>query len=230
MPRPSTVLSTALRGSARATLGAAVSSAAVVALATAVVRVKAAGHLFSPATVAAAPVALALGAQVYPDGTPSSFLAARLDLARLLFQDGTVELILVSGDHGAKEYNEPAAMRRYLIAAGVPADRVVCDYAGFDTYDSCYRARTVFGVQKMIIVSQSYHLPRAVATARLLGIDASGVGDDTVRCAKRAWLKGWARDQVACVKTMMDLLTSRTPMLGDHADAAPSSDVSADTG
>jgi vancomycin permeability regulator SanA len=179
------------------------------------VRAQSSGHLFSAVDVPPAPVALALGAQVRPDGTPSGFLAARLDLARRLFETGKVEVILVSGDNGAKEYNEPEAMREYLIDAGIPGDRVVCDYAGFDTYDSCYRARTVFGVEKVIIVSQSYHLPRAVATARLLGLDASGVGDDTVRRAGRPWRKGWVRDQVASVKTILDLLTARTPVLGE---------------
>ena len=88
-------------------------------------------------------------------------------------------MVLVSGDNMAPEYNEPDAMRGYLIDAGVPAEDVVADYAGFDTYDSCARAKRIFGVSELIMVTQSYHLPRAVATCRALGVDATGVGDDT---------------------------------------------------
>lgn len=197
---------------------------AAVTLSSAFVRSKSAGHIFAASDVPPAPVALVLGAQVYPDGTPSPFLAARLEMTRRLFEAGTVTMIIVSGAHDAKEYNEPEAMQNYLVAGGVPADRIVLDYAGFDTYDSCYRARSVFGVQQMIIVTQGYHLPRAVGTARMLGIDACGVGDDTVRESSRAWRKGWVRDQVACVKTIKDLLTRRTPVLSRDADsAAPAS-------
>jgi vancomycin permeability regulator SanA len=158
-------------------------------------------------------VALVLGAKVYPNGTPSAFLAARLDLARRLFDAGKVKVILVSGDNMAPEYNEPDAMRGYLIKAGVPADKVIADYAGFDTYDSCFRAKRIFNVSKLIIVTQSYHLPRAVATGRALGVEAVGVGDDTVRHSV-PWRRGVIREQIACVKTVIDLITRRDPVLG----------------
>ena len=177
------------------------------------VRAKSAGHLYSAEAVPPAPVALVLGAQVYPNGRPSAFLAARLDLARRLFEAGKVKVILVSGDNLAPEYNEPDAMRDYLIKAGVPADKVVADYAGFDTYDSCARAKRIFNVAELIIVTQSYHLPRAVATCRALGVEARGVGDDTVRHSE-PWRRGAIRDQIACVKTVIDLLSRRDPVLG----------------
>jgi vancomycin permeability regulator SanA len=178
------------------------------------VRLTAAGHLYSETEVPAAPVALVLGARVYPDGTPSPFLAARLDVAHRLYQAGKVGVIVVSGDNMAKEYNEPEAMRTYLVNAGMPADKVVADYAGFDTYDSCARALRIFGVEQLIVVTQSYHLPRAVATCRALGVDATGVGDDSARQHARSWRKGVIRDQLACVKTVIDLITRRDPVLG----------------
>jgi vancomycin permeability regulator SanA len=159
-------------------------------------------------------VALVLGAAVFPDGTPSPFLAARLDLARRLFLAGKVRVLLVSGDNMAPEYNEPDSMRRYLVGAGIPLDSIVTDYAGFDTYDSCARAKQIFDVSQLIVVTQSYHLPRAVATARRLGIDASGVGDDTARIYTKAWRRGTLRDQLACVKTVLDLAVRRRPILG----------------
>jgi vancomycin permeability regulator SanA len=179
------------------------------------VRAISAGHLYSAEDVPPAPVALVLGAQVYPDGTPSAFLAARLELARRLFEAGKVRVILVSGDNMAPEYNEPEAMRNYLIKAGVPADKVVADYAGFDTYDSSARAKRIFGVSELIIVTQAYHLPRAVATCRALGIDARGVGDDSVRHSW-TWRRGAIRDQIACIKTVVDLLSRRDPVLGQR--------------
>ena len=129
------------------------------------VRATSARHLYPPESVPAAPVALVLGAQVFPSGIPSPFLAARLDLAHRLYIDGKVRVVLVSGDNMAPEYNEPDAMRGHLIDAGMLPEDVVADYAGFDTYDSCARAQRIFGVQELIVVTQSYHLPRAVATA-----------------------------------------------------------------
>jgi vancomycin permeability regulator SanA len=178
------------------------------------VRKTAAGHLFTASEVPAAPVSLVLGAQVYPDGTPSPFLAARLDLAKQLYDAGRVHAILVSGDNMAPEYDEPDAMRAYLINAGVPSTQVIADYAGFDTYDSCVRAKKIFGVDELIVVTQGYHLPRAVATCILVGVKANGVGDYTVRRFLGPWRSGAIRDQVACVKTMIDVLTDRQPILG----------------
>jgi vancomycin permeability regulator SanA len=175
------------------------------------VRRTAAGHIYDAAEVPPASVALVLGAQVYPDGTPSPFLAARLNLAKGLYDGGKVTAILVSGDAMAKEYDEPQAMRLYLIRAGVPAAQVLVDGEGVDTYRSCVRAQRLFGISGLIVVTQSYHLPRAVATARLLGMDAVGVGDDTVR-GSAAWRSGTLRDQLACVKTVLDLAFRRRPI------------------
>src|SRR6478735_2650902 len=122
------------------------------------------------------PVALVLGAGLRPDGSPSTYLRRRLDAARSLYDAGTVRVILVSGDHGTASHDEPAAMRDYLVDAGVPADRIVLDGAGFDTHDSCVRAHQVFGVRRAVVLTQSYHLPRALFSCRAAGIDVTGVG------------------------------------------------------
>ena len=100
-------------------------------------------------------------------------------------------------------------MRNYLIKAGVPAERVIADPGGFDTYQSCLRARKIYGLSRLLMVTQSYHLPRAVATCRALGVDAIGVGDDSARQYRVSWLRGAIRDQLACVKTIVDLGTGR---------------------
>ena len=216
LPQPKARRGRWLLRSGLVVVGMGVAAAATLGASISWVRSSADGHLYSVDDVPPAPVGLVLGAQVYPDGTPSPFLAARLDLAKQLFDAGKVQVLLVSGDNMAPEYNEPDAMRDYLIAAGVPADKVVADYAGFDTYDSCARAKRVFGVSKLIMVSQSYHLPRAIATCRALGVDTAGVGDDTSRQYVNAWGRGAIRDQVACVKTVVDLVTKREPVLGQR--------------
>jgi len=162
-----------------------------------------------------------LGAQVKPDGTPSGFLGARLDLAKRLYDAGRIQMIIVSGNHGADEYNEPIAMLNYLTRAGVPAERVIADPGGFDTYRSCLRARQIYGLSHVIMVTQSYHLPRAVATCRALGIDAIGVGDDSARQYRVSWWRGTIRDQLACVKTIVDLAMRRdTTILAQHTATA----------
>jgi vancomycin permeability regulator SanA len=178
---------------------------------------RAVGHVYAEADVPAAPVALVLGAEVYPGGTPSPFLAARLDIARRLLVAGKVKAILVSGDHSRWEYDEPGAMQVYLIARGVPASQVVLDYAGFDTYDSCARARRVFGVRQAIVVTQSYHIERAVALCRQLGVEADGVGDDTVRIYTEPWAHSMVRERGAIVKAVADVVSHRDPVfLGRH--------------
>jgi vancomycin permeability regulator SanA len=216
LPQPKSRRGRWLLRSGLVVVGMGVAAAATLWASIGWVRSSADGHLFLVDEVPPAPVGLVLGAQVYPDGTPSPFLAARLDLAKQLFDADKVQVLLVSGDNMAPEYNEPDAMRDYLIDAGVPADKVVADYAGFDTYDSCARAKRIFGVSKLIMVTQTYHLPRAVATCRALGVDAAGVGDDTSRQYVNAWRRGAIRDQVACVKTVVDLVTKREPVLGQR--------------
>ncbi|MET7748784.1 ElyC/SanA/YdcF family protein [Micromonospora sp. NPDC005367] len=170
------------------------------------------GHIYDEAVVPDAPVALVLGTKVDAHGRPSPFLTARLEIAQRLFEAGRVQAILVSGDNMNADYNEPGAMRRWLVDRGVPARKVVLDRAGFDTYDSCARAKRIFGVQRATVVTQSFHLPRAVALCRRLGIDANGVGDETAKRNARRWRVSSAREYGACVKAALDLLSGRDPV------------------
>lgn len=192
--------------------GLGIAGLAAVVGSVSIVRATAAGHIYTETDIPAAPVALVLGAKVFPDGTPSPFLTARLDLAKRLYDAGRVDVIIVSGDKNAPEYDEPAAMWGYLVNAGVPESKLVIDAKGFDTFESCVRARQLFNVSRLIMVTQSYHLPRAVATCRSLGIDAMGVGDDSARQHPRSWRRGVVRDQLACLKTVIDLRTRRGPV------------------
>ncbi len=174
------------------------------------------GHIYEADAVPPAPVALVLGALVYPDGTPSDFLVARLVLARHLYRAGKVKVLLVSGDHSRPDYDEPDVMRTWLVDHGVPARKVVVDYAGLDTYDSCARASRVFGVREAIVVTQTYHLDRAVTLCRALGVDANGVGDVSVQRKWFSWWRATFREQGACVKAMLDLSLRRDPAFLGH--------------
>jgi vancomycin permeability regulator SanA len=128
------------------------------------------------AQVPAARVALVFGAGVRADGRPTRMLADRVYAASTLYEAGRVQKLLFTGDNSTVAYNEVAAMQRYAQELGVPAADITLDYAGFSTYESCYRARTIFGVEQAVLVTQRYHLPRAVYTCRELGIDAVGLG------------------------------------------------------
>lgn len=171
------------------------------------------GRVYTVADVPTRPVVMVLGAQVYPEtGEPSPFLAARLDLARQIYTDGKAQAILVSGDNGQVEYNEVDPMRAWLIDRGIPDTDVVGDYAGFDTYDSYVRAKKVFGVTSMIVVTQSFHVERAIVLCHNAGIDAIGVGDDTVRRYPVAWRKAAAREYGADLKAAWDTWWNRDPI------------------
>ncbi|MBB5874055.1 vancomycin permeability regulator SanA [Allocatelliglobosispora scoriae] len=181
------------------------------------VRVNAIGHVYSEQDVPSAPVALVLGAKVEPSGEPSGFLLARLEIAQRLLAAGRVRVVLVSGDHGAYVYDESGTMRRWLIDRGAPAQQVVADHAGFDTYDSCQRAKRIFGVDHAIVITQSYHIKRAVSVCRAAGIETDGVGDDTARVFTPYWRHAFIREQGADVKALWDVLSHRDPVfLGRH--------------
>ncbi len=121
---------------------------------------------------------LVLGAYVFPDGTLSNMLNDRLTTGYELYKSGKAQKILVSGDHGRRNYDEVNAMKSYLVGCGVPGQDVFMDHAGFSTYESIYRARDIFQVKKLLIVTQDYHLRRAVFIARELGLEAYGVPAD----------------------------------------------------
>ncbi len=154
---------------------------------------------WAPADVPARPVAIVFGAGVYPDGRLSPILADRVATAVELYQTGKVRKLLMTGDNRFADYNEPAHMRTYALNLGVPDEDIVLDYAGRRTYDSCYRARHIFGVDEAILVTQSYHLDRALFTADRLGIDAVGVAADKrhYTLIRHYWLRELAATAVA---------------------------------
>jgi vancomycin permeability regulator SanA len=147
----------------------------VVLGANAVVGESSRSRIYDERTVPSMQTALVFGAGVEPDGSPSAMLGDRLDLAVRLYRARKVERILLSADDRAGDRETPAMLAR-VRAAGIPRDRVLLDDRGFSTRDSCARARTAFGLGSATLVTQSYHLPRALFVCRELGVDGVGVG------------------------------------------------------
>ncbi len=120
-------------------------------------------------------VGLVLGAGVLPSGEPTEYLKNRLDTAVALYKQGNIKKLLLSGDNRERNYNEPQNMRLYVLEKGIPDNDIVLDFAGLNTYDSCYRAQYIFGLSAVTVITQGYHLPRAVFTCQSLGIKTVGV-------------------------------------------------------
>lgn len=121
---------------------------------------------------------IVLGCGVSASGNPSPMLEDRLKRGVALYQDGAAPKLLMSGDHGRESYNEVAVMKRYAVDAGVPSEDVFMDHAGFSTYETMYRAKAIFDAEKVVIVTQQYHLYRALYIADALGMEAYGVNAD----------------------------------------------------
>ena len=160
------------------------------------------------------PAAIVFGAGYWPDGRLSEVLADRMDTAIDLYQAGRVNKLLLTGDNRFADYNEPAKMAEYALAHGVPADDLVLDYAGRRTYDSCYRAKAIFGLDRAILVSQRFHLPRALFTCDRLGLEVSGAVADRHRYVYRYW--NALREMPALARAWLDVtLLKPLPVLGE---------------
>ena len=164
-------------------------------------------------------VAIVFGAGITTDGRPMPALADRVWTAAQLYRAGKVSKLLMSGDNRFVDYNEPEAMRQYAIQHGVPDEDIVLDYAGRRTYDTCYRAGYIFGVQEAILVTQWFHLDRALYICDKLGIDAVGVAADRRDYySARYW---WMRELAAVSWAWLDLnLLRPTPVLGEQEPIA----------
>jgi SanA protein len=152
-------------------------------------------------------VVLILGASILRDGSPSPILIDRVESAIALYKAKKVVKILVTGDNGTLSHNEVAPVRKYLLENGIKDKDIFLDYAGFDTYSSMYRAQHIFSVDSLTIVTQSFHLPRAVFIARSLRMNAYGMNADDGNYK----FKNYTREMLANVKAVMDLILERKP-------------------
>ncbi len=172
---------------------------------------------------------LVLGAGLLPDGSPSLMLGERIQTGVDLYEAGAAPKLLMSGDHGRTDHDEVNAMKDAAMARGVPSEDVFMDHAGFATYDSFYRAGAVFGVKRVVIVTQAYHLPRAIWIARSLGLEAVGVSCDTARY--RGQLYRDVREILARDKDFFKCILKPLPRyLGDAIPIWGSGDATNDRG
>lgn len=166
--------------------------------------------------VPAGRVAIVFGARIYQDGRLSSMLKDRVETAVQLYHAGKVDKLLLSGDNRFTNYDEPGRMMDYAISRGVPAQDIQPDYAGRRTYDTCYRAREIFGLDSAILVTQSFHLPRALFTCDQVGMDAVGVSADLQPYSRRSLAWSTLREIPAtCVALVDALLKKPSEVLGE---------------
>ena len=169
-----------------------------------------------------APIAIVFGAGLQWDGTPSPVLRDRVETATALYFAGKVKKILMSGDNRFIYYNEPGSMQNYALTLGVPPDAIVLDYAGRRTYDTCYRAKEIFGAKDVLLVTQNYHLPRALFTCQGLGLNAVGVSADRRTYLLSSSLSWEIREWPATLEAMWDVWVSHPePVLGNKEPIFP---------
>jgi len=160
------------------------------------------------------PAAIVFGAGYWPSGRLSNILMDRMDTAIALYEGGKVHKLLLTGDNRVVDYNEPQRMAEYALARGIPPEDLVLDYAGRRTYDSCYRARAIFGLGEAVLVSQAYHLPRALFTCSRLGLDVVGIGADRRQYVYQRWYR--LRELLALARAWLDVTVLKPlPVLGD---------------
>ncbi len=181
------------------------------------------------ADLAPAPAVIVPGASVLRNGQPSDVLADRLLTAIDIYEAGKAEKILVSGDHGDEEYDEVNVMRTYLLDKGIPEEDIFLDHAGFDTYDTMYRAHHLFGLTEAVVASQTFHLPRAIYIGESLGMAVQGVASERQPYVKDAEFA--FRERFAVVKAYVDVMLGSNPAyLGEKIDISGDGRVTWDQG
>jgi SanA protein len=176
----------------------------------------AAPRTFTADVVPAARVAIVFGAGLLRDGSAGPVLRDRVETAVQLYRLGKVHKLLMSGDNRFVEYNEPEAMRQYALDLGVPDEDIVLDYAGRRTYDTCYRASAIFQVDSAILVTQAFHLPRALFLCNWFGVGSAGVEANNTYFRKISRLYWHARELFATAQSAWDVYVSKPlPVLGD---------------
>lgn len=169
------------------------------------------------ATVPKAQAVLVLGARVHSNGRLSLMLEDRVLTGYDLYRMGKAEKILISGDHGQTSYDEVNSIRKYLLKLNVPPKDIFMDHAGFDTYDSLYRAKAIFKVKRMIIVTQRFHLPRAMFIARRMGLNATGFEADRHVYFHGPMIRSQFREALARTKAFLEVVVihPKPKYLGD---------------
>lgn len=161
-------------------------------------------------------VAIVFGAAVYSNGRLSGVLRARMDAAIRLYQLGKVDKLLLSGSNLSTAYDEPTSMMNYALSQGVPAAAIQPDFAGRRTYDTCFRARDIFQLESAILVTQDFHLPRALFICNRLGVETTGVAADNFMRSNRGLRWSTAREIPASFLALVDVIRNQpAPVMGN---------------
>jgi SanA protein len=180
------------------------------------------GRVYAAVDVPARRVAIVFGAGLWRDGSPTPVLYDRVATAADLYHAGKVEKLLLSGDNRFLDYNEPGVMCEVALSLGVPDKDIVLDYAGRRTYDTCYRAKAIFGVTEAILVTQEFHLPRALYLCNRLGVDAVGINADRRNYGRISVLYWNLRELIATTAAVWDVtIRHPVPVLGDPIPIFP---------
>lgn len=181
-----------------------------------ILQVYAIPRTFSVDDVPAERVAIVFGAGLLRDGSAGPVLSDRVKTAVQLYRQGKVEKLLMSGDNRFVEYNEPEAMRQYALELGIPDDDIVLDYAGRRTYDTCYRANAIFQVESAILVTQNFHLARAIFLCNRFGVESTGVEANNTYFRKVSRLYWNIRELFATTQAIWDVYVAKPlPVLGE---------------
>ena len=173
-------------------------------------------YTFTPQEAPPKRVAIVFGARVYGNGRLSAMLQDRVETAAQLYRQGKVQKLLLSGDNRFVDYNEPGDMQAYALSRGVPLEDIQLDYAGRRTYDTCYRAKAIFQLDEAVLVTQAFHLPRALFTCRHLGVEAVGVIADRRPYDPRSVRWSTPREIPAAAVALLNVIIKKpAPVLGE---------------
>lgn len=180
------------------------------------------GKIIESDDLSGSKVAIIFGAGLRYDGTPTEVLQDRVSTGVKLYFSGKVQKLLMSGDNRFIDYNEPAAMREFAIGLGVRPEDIVLDYAGRRTYDTCYRAKEIFKIDEAILVTQNFHLPRALFICNMLGVSSTGVSADIREYRASAYRYWQLREIPATTIAFVELfITHPLPVLGNPEPIFP---------
>ncbi len=194
----------------------AISGATILLVARLITAIHSKGRVYSVEDIPNERAAIVFGAGLWRDGSPTPVLRDRVKTASELYFQGKVEKLLMSGDNSTINYDEPTAMKNYALELGIPEEAIVLDYAGRRTYDTCYRAKEIFGLESAILVTQEFHLSRALYLCEKLGIKSTGVNADQRVYLKRSILFWNARETLATLTALWDIHIARPlPVLGE---------------
>ncbi len=211
-----------LKGMSQFLLYLLIAGIVVLGLPVLIAKISAQSKTHSPQAAPSAPAAIVFGAGLMRDGSPTPILRDRVATAADLYFSGKVEKLLMSGDNRFIDYNEPQAMKEYALELGVPEEDIILDYAGRRTYDTCYRAKHIFGLQQALLVTQRYHLPRALLTCSGIGLQAEGVRADRRDYNPRS-MRYWRMREIPAtlVAFVETFITRPLPVLGDPEPIFP---------